>query len=143
MTEQREVEDDRLIIDPLNGKVLACSFGASLQRVAARWPGGHSRAERGGLSTYSLAQDVGHCRARLKLTFTFEGDALVALTLSPSGGLSDGLGRHSYKRALGEVKRHLPSEPSFSEEAYFEYDVEGLRVSVDELDARIRIEELL
>ena len=101
MTEQREVEDDRLIIDPLNGKVLACSLEPRLsasQRVG--W--GHSRAERGGLSTYSLAQDVGVCRARLKLTFTFEGDALVALTLSPSGGLSDGLGRHSYKRALGE-----------------------------------------
>jgi len=129
------------IVDPGKGEVLGCRFGAPLEFVSSRWPGGHVMRGGAGALNYTLTQVVGRCAARLRVRYQFVDDAMVLVSLRAATELHDGLGRHAYQRVAEEVLKVLASEPALRDEGYAEYDVGVTRVVFDGLDAEIRFEE--
>ncbi len=143
MSRQPVTDASTPIVLPDMGRVLGCRLGASIEEVMATRPGGEVARIAEGRRTYSLTQLVGTCGASVRVCYAFVDEQLAAVTLRPAHGAPGGVERNLHRQLSDEVVASLDVAPSMQDEGYLEYDAAGLRVTIDMLDAVIRIEEPL
>ena len=131
------------LVDPTLGIALGHAWGESVERLLENHPHAQLVEDEADLQEYVLPYSFTFCSLDTHVFFRYQVDALIAITLRWGLAEEAVVDAPCARCIAGFVHRYFTEELVESDEGFFSLEQESIRLSVDWMEQRFILEEVL